>query len=57
MGRIFAGILHAFSCGVFGGHITKMRSWTEYDVDVFLRMKAKATAIMLCLKNNKIITE
>jgi hypothetical protein len=40
----------------FKGHITKMRSWAEYNIDVFLRMKAKAAAIMECLKKN-IITE
>ncbi len=41
----------------FKGHITKMRSWAEYDVDVFLRMKVEATGIMSCLKKNKIIAE
>jgi hypothetical protein len=41
----------------FKGHITKMRSWAEYDVDVFLRMKAKAINIMECMKKNKIIAE
>ncbi|MES2329891.1 MAG: hypothetical protein V4539_09830 [Bacteroidota bacterium] len=41
----------------FKGHVTKMRSWAEYDVDVFLRMKAKATSIMECMKKNKIISE
>ena len=41
----------------FKGHITKMRAYTEYDIDVFLRMKAKAIEIMECLKRNKIIAE
>jgi len=41
----------------FKGHITKMRAYVEYDIDVFLRMKVKATEIMDCMKRNKIITE
>ena len=41
----------------FKGHITKMRMYAEYNIDVFLRMKAKATEIMECMKRNKIIAE
>jgi len=41
----------------FKGHITKMRAYVEYDIDVFLRMKVKATEVMECMKRNKIITE
>ena len=41
----------------FKAHITKMRAYVEYDIDVFMRMKLKATEIMDCMKRNKIITE
>ncbi|HEY2722575.1 MAG TPA: hypothetical protein VGI82_12660 [Chitinophagaceae bacterium] len=41
----------------FKGHITKMRMYAEYNIDVFLRLKAKALEIMECEKRNKIITE
>ncbi len=41
----------------FKGHITKMRGWAEYNVNVFYRMKVKATSILECLKINKIIAE
>jgi hypothetical protein len=40
----------------FRGHITKMRMYAEYNIDIFLRMKQKASAIMDCLKINKIIS-
>lgn len=41
----------------FKGHITKMRMYAEYNIDIFLRMKAKATEIMECMKRNRIIAE
>ena len=41
----------------FKGHITKMRAYVKYDIDIFLRMKSKATAIIDCLKRNKIVAE
>jgi hypothetical protein len=40
----------------FKGHITKMRAYVEYDIDVFMRMKVKATEIMDFMKRNKIIS-
>jgi hypothetical protein len=41
----------------FKAHVTKMRTYAEYNIDVFLRMKGKACDVIEYLKRNEIIPD